>query len=322
MIPIFRIIANSKDVTDRIRDRLLSLRVTDKAGNESDSCEIHLDDRDHLIELPAHGAVLDVALGYEETGLTRMGRYTVDEVEISGPPDSVKIRATSADMRTSLKSCRIREWHDTNMLDLVTTIAKTHGLTPRVGEFLQTIDIPHLDQTYESDLHLLTRLAKQYDAVAKPAGGYLLFVPRGEAKSATGQSITTIALTPGDVTSWRVTMANRGNYSRVIAHYHDKDAAEVVYIEAGSGDPAFCLRNSFPDEETARKAAHAKLDRLTRGTETLSLSAPGDPRLAAETTVRLSGFRSGANGDWTATGATHELSGGGYRTTVDCEDKL
>ncbi|SMG67144.1 [weak similarity to] Phage late control D [methanotrophic bacterial endosymbiont of Bathymodiolus sp.] len=41
MRPRFRILANQQDITDTIRDRLLSLRITDEAGNQSDTVELN-----------------------------------------------------------------------------------------------------------------------------------------------------------------------------------------------------------------------------------------------------------------------------------------
>jgi phage protein D len=49
MTPDFRIHADSQDITERIQDRLLSLRVTDEAGIKSDTVELNLDDRDGLV---------------------------------------------------------------------------------------------------------------------------------------------------------------------------------------------------------------------------------------------------------------------------------
>lgn len=88
----FQILADGKDITATCRDRLISLRITDKAGLESDEVEVTLDDRDGAIALPRHGALIDASLGYHETGLTRIGQYRIDEVESSGPPQQIVIR--------------------------------------------------------------------------------------------------------------------------------------------------------------------------------------------------------------------------------------
>ena len=80
------------------------------------------------------------------------------------------------------------------------------------------------------------------------------------------------------------------------------------------------LRNPYPTATEARAAASARLKELTRGLATISLTVqPGDPLIAAESRLRLTGFRSGIGGAWIVTGATHRLDKGGYRTQVQAE---
>ncbi len=49
MTPDFRIHADSHGTTERFRDRLLPLRVADKAGIKFDTVELTMDDRDGLV---------------------------------------------------------------------------------------------------------------------------------------------------------------------------------------------------------------------------------------------------------------------------------
>ena len=49
MTPDFNIWAEGNLITGLIKQRLISLRITDEAGINSDSVEICLDDRDSLI---------------------------------------------------------------------------------------------------------------------------------------------------------------------------------------------------------------------------------------------------------------------------------
>ena len=55
-----------------------------------------------------------------------------------------------------------------------------------------TIHLPHLDQSNESDLHLLTRLARRWDYVFKLLGKRLVFVPAGRGLAASGEPVTTV----------------------------------------------------------------------------------------------------------------------------------
>ena len=87
----FSIIADGADITALINDRLLLLRTTDKPRMGSDDFELCIGDRDSAVSLPSRGASIEVFLGYSGTALTRLRRYTVDEVELSGPPDTLVI---------------------------------------------------------------------------------------------------------------------------------------------------------------------------------------------------------------------------------------
>ena len=320
MRPAYRILADQRDITDAIRDRLLSLTLTDEAGYQSDTVSLRLDDREGRIELPRKGAKLEVSLGYEERGLAQMGLYIVDEIELAGPPDTLTIQAKAVDMKSNLKQHKTRAWSDTTLDEVVSTIAQEHRLKPRVEPALGAIRIPHIDQTEESDLHFLTRLGNQYDAVGKPAGPYVLFVPHGQAQSASGQATKAVSIHRTQTSDHRVTLANRGEFRAVLAHWQDVEAGQQVTERVGDGEPVFTLRHTYPTAEEARAAAQAKFNALTRGLATINLTLkPGDPTLAAEAKLTLSDFRRGVDGEWIATQITHELTSSGYTTRVEAQ---
>ncbi len=319
MTPAFQILADSHDITAKIADRLLSLTLTDEVGIQSDTVEIRLDDRDSAIELPRTGAELVVSVGYQESGLVRMGLYIVDEMVLSGPVRTLTIRGKAANMRQSIKAPKTRSWDDITLGSLVGAIAGEHGLTPRVGQELAEITLPHLDQTEESDLHLLTRLARQYDALTKPVGDHLILVKRGQAKSASGKQIPEIGIQPTDVSSWQATLAERGRYGSVTAEWHDKAAAKRESVQAGGGEPVFQLRRSYPDSEQAIAAAEAKLVSLNRGTGSLDVTLPGNPSLMAEGLVDMNGFRTGIDGRWLVNRVTHSINSQGFSTSFSAE---
>ena len=130
MTPNFRIVADGADITALINDRLLLLRTTDKPGMESDDFELRIDDRDSAVSLPSRGASIEVFLGYSGTALTRLGRYTVDEVELSGPPDTLVIRGKASDMRGSGKTTRSGSWEGVSLASIVKDVAARNGWSP------------------------------------------------------------------------------------------------------------------------------------------------------------------------------------------------
>ena len=166
-------------------------------------------------------------------------------------------------------------------------------------------------------MHLLTRLAQLHGAIAKPANGFLLFVPEGKAKSFTGQLIGGGTLSLDEISSWRVTFAERDQHNSVASYWHDPDKAEPIEEKAGNGDPVHTMRGVYPNSGLAKAAAEAKLERLTRGTQTLNITLAGRPELVAESKIYLSGFRPGIPSDWVITRAEHTLDSSGYTTTIE-----
>ncbi|ODC01214.1 hypothetical protein A3197_01640 [Candidatus Thiodiazotropha endoloripes] len=318
MKPVFKVIVGGEDITSRLSDRLISLLVSDEAGFKSDTVSILLDNRDQRVAMPSKGAELKVSLGYRGEGVLFTGRYTVDEVSVSGTPLRMTIAGKAANMRAGLKERKTRSFSDTTLGDLVATVAADNSMTPKVSDDLASIAVAQVDQTNESDIHLLTRLAADYGAVSKPANGFLLFVKRGQAKSVSGQLIPAVTIKENQVSSYRFTFADRGKYQSVVAHWHNTASGEREPVSAGAGSPAYTLRGSYPDQASAQAAAAAKLASLQRGEGVGSITLSGNPRLAAEGVVSLSGFMSGVDGDWVASRVEHSLTDT-LTTTVSLE---
>ncbi|MCU7904430.1 MAG: hypothetical protein KZQ76_01010 [Candidatus Thiodiazotropha sp. (ex Epidulcina cf. delphinae)] len=318
MQPVFKVIVGGADITSRLSDRLISLLVSDEAGFKSDTVSIALDNRDRRVAMPSKGAELQVSLGYRGEGVLFTGRYTVDEVSVSGAPLTMTIAGKAANMRAGLKERKTRSFSETTLGDLVAAVASDHGMTPKVSDDLASVAVAQVDQTNESDIHLLTRIAADYGAVAKPSNGFLLFVKRGQAKSVSGKLIPAVTIKANQLSSYRFTFADRGKYQSVVAHWHNTASGEREPVSAGAGSPAYTLRGNYPDQATAQAAAAAKLASLQRGEGVGTITLPCDPRLAAEGEVSLSGLIDGVDGSWVASRVEHSLADV-FSTTVSLE---
>jgi phage protein D len=325
--PQFRVTANGRDITRIITERLKHLRLIDETGNTADTLEICLSDHDPSarVMLPPTGAELEVSFGYDGAAL-RMGLFVCDEIQLAGPPDEVTILARAAPFerssrgRLDIQSQRSRSWAaGTKIGDMVRRIAGEHRLKPRVSEGLAAIQLPHIDQASESDMNLLLRIAKRYDAIAKPAGGFLLFIRRGDAQSASGAVLPRITLTPEDGGNYRVTIASRDSPGTVVAFYRDIDLAERHQVTVGKGEPVKRLRMQYKDRASAEAAALAELRRRARRERTLSYSFPGRPDVVAECVIEMQGFREGIAGRWLVTRAEHYIGPDGYRCSIEAE---
>ncbi|MEM6727885.1 MAG: contractile injection system protein, VgrG/Pvc8 family [Pseudomonadota bacterium] len=319
MTPDFKVIAAGINITPQIKDRLLSLVVTDEAGLKSDTVEITLDDRDNVIELPLPGAPLVVFMGYKETFIMPMGIFTADEVVASGPPDRIIIRGKAANLGGTIKEQKTRAWDDVTLGDIVSTIASEHDLEPKAADTLAAFHYEHLDQTDESDMNFLTRLAKDHDAIATVKGQALLFMPKGEGKTASGLPMIPRPITKSGELKWSMTLATRGNFQSVEAHWHDANAGRKEKVTAGEGSPIKRIRHTHSTKAEAEKAAQAQLDQTKRGDDVLSVTMPGDPTIAAEGQILAIGFRLGVSGIWSVTSAQHAIRGKGFTTMINTE---
>lgn len=358
--PIFKVVVTSKDdktqkdITHIVSERLISLTLTDNRGFEADQLDITLSDHDSELVLPSRGATINLAIGFKDTGLVDKGSYKVDEIEFSGPPDTLVLRARSADLFGSLTTKQERSFHQIKIKDLVAQLAAENKLKPLCDKELGEQTIEHLDQQNESTINLLTRLAKEYDAIATVKNGYLMFFYAGEMKTANGKPLPSILITKQSGDSYRFNIAEGDNYSAVRAYYYNTNTGEKgeVIIDKHSeiqrkniitktgkvsknkqkvlvqhqpvesdANQMKTLRHTYDSEKRAINSAKAAFDKMKRGVASFSLTlAYGRPELIPEMPAVLAGFKGQIDSSkWIVTQVTHNLNDSGYTSNVEFE---
>lgn len=326
MTPIFKILADKADVTDILSTRLVSISITDETGLVSDKVEILLDDRDDKLETPPRGAELEISLGYENTGLYKMGLYVVDEVECSGMPRQMRITAKASNTKmketfSAMTAPKSRSWHDHTLIGVIKKIAKEHTFDDALIDVaFDKIYLGHMDQTDESDIAFLQRLAQDFGAFVKPAGGFLIFSRRKRATTLSGASMPIVKLLETEnVSTFSFVLAERGKYGKVIAKWHNFKTGKEEKVEVGSDEPAFSMRHTYATQDRALKAAEAKLEEVLNGTEKLDLTIVGDPTISAEARVFVNNLSKKVNGEWIAVSVSHQFASEGYTSQLTCE---
>jgi len=322
-IPAFKVSIEERDITAIISPRLINLTLTLCRGDESDQLDISLDDSDGKLALPPRGAQIALALGWQSSGLVDMGKFTVDEVEHSGAPDTVTLRARSANLIDTFKQPQERSFHKTTLGAIIEAIAFEHELVSGVSARLRDTAIEHIDQTHESDAAFLRRLGKKYDAVATVKNDTLLFIPINQSRTASGKALPVIAITRALGDGHRYHIAESDSYSGVRAFWHDERYARRRSVVAGVAGNSKRLRTMFANETDARTAAVAEWQRLLRGLATFEMSlALGNPAVFPQSPVTVTGFKPEIDAtEWLSVKVTHSLGGNGFTTRVEFETK-
>ncbi|EAP7573496.1 phage late control D family protein [Salmonella enterica subsp. enterica] len=334
------------DELDDLNRRVMSLSMTDNRGFEADQVVISVDDTDGEVQLPKRGTKLAVSMGWKGEALIYKGLYIVDEISHEGPPDRLDITASSADFRAEFNVKREVSWHDVTVERVVSAIAHRYGLKAQISEMLMDIEIDHADQTQESDMSFLTRMADMLGAIATVKNGSLLFILPGGGVTADGRALPSFVLTRSHGDRHRFRISDRQAYTGVRAYWLDlnfgkkkkvsvkrrkppkpqkekSSSREGDYMEGADGN-VYVLRKTYQNEEAAKRAAAAKWQQLQRGAAEFSITlARGRADLYPEMHGSVSGFKTDIDDeDWIIAKAEHTIDENGFTTHLDMELKI
>ncbi len=312
-----------EDITDRLANRIISLSLVDNRGFEADTLEVSISDHDLAVALPERGARIRFAIGWRGTPLVEKGLFVVDEIEHSGAPDKLSVRARSADFREKLLEKRNKAYTEQTIEMLIKTIAKEHKLEHRVSPRLKDIKIQYKAQKNESDANLLSRLAIEYDAIATVKNGILLFIKAGDAKTASGEDIAPLTITRGLGDSHRYAISDRDRFTGIKANWQDFESGDKKWVLVGTDERISTLRKVYKNADDAQTAAKAEFDRIQRGNAAFSINlAFGVPNVFPESPIVVQGFKPEIDAtEWIAVRVTHQLNDSGYTTQIECEQK-
>ncbi|EKS6645792.1 phage late control D family protein [Enterobacter hormaechei] len=324
-----------------VNDRLIRLTVTENRGFTADTIEVELEDTDGALKPPSRGTPIDVAIGWKGKPLVKKGTFIVDEITLHGPPDTLTISARSADFRADFNVKRDYSWHNCTVSYVVRAIAGRYKLIPAISTELASLELDHGDQTKESDISFLIRIADMLGAATTIKNGYLLFFTPGTGRTPGGKVLPSITITrrSGDSHFFRV--ADRDAYTGVEAYWLDlgfgkkrktrvtgrrrkgSSSKEGHYLDGAEGN-VYVMRYTYATERGARRAAVAKWQQLKRGAAEFNLTlARGQPELYPELHARMQGFKSVIDeNDWTIVRTVHAITQQGYRTALDLEVRL
>lgn len=337
--PEFRIETDGKDATAELGARLMSATVTDGEGWSADSLTLKFENADGRMEIPFPETRVRFLLGYAGEPLRDFGEFYAHKVRTTLSPATVELScksisrsAGSEDAQKELfKTTRSREWSETDTVDsALAKIAAENGYAAKCGASLRGVAIPRecLVQHAETDGAFLRRVAAIASARLKAFDGYLmLFDPEKDVPLAAASASVADAGTGGgnegseptvldvsQITSGDFSCERTDKFKSVKAKWHSVDDAALHEVSAGSGEPSETLKDEYDCEDSALRAARAKLAEMRRNARTCSVSAQAVMSVCAEGFVRVAGTRDPlASGDWRVKSVTFTLDAGGLK---------
>lgn len=329
MHPKVILTVDGSPVAGAFYERLISLTVTDKEGIKSDTFSAKLNDGPpNFLALPRKGAIAIPSLGYDETGVREMGRFTVDQVNVECLPYGLDINGKAADLRSGkLKEPKERHWDDKTLGDVVKEVAKGAGLEAKIADTLASREQSWVGQEDESDIHFLERLAQRNNAIFTVKDGKLIFVEKGKGESASGIVLPALTITANMVVigSLRFEYNDRTKFKKVVAYYQDKKKAERVEVKVDAdkdGESVYRIPEAFRDPAEADNAAKSKAKQLERNESSVSVTVEGNNSIVAGMPIVFAGIRPGLDGvPYMIDTATHTYTKSGYTTQISAKIK-
>lgn len=322
---------DGKNISADVAPSVTSFSYTDHEGGKADDLSVALEDRDGLWKnawFPQKGAILKATVNAEIGGKTHTlncGVFSLDEIAVQGPPDTVNIKGVSSLTGKALKQeTRSRAWESVTFEEVAARIAKDHKL-----DFFykgsKPIPFKRVDQRQESDLAFLNRLCRDYDMNLKISGEKLILAENRAMETA--DPVFSITRGKSPVGSYRFSTRTVGIFKGCEVSYWDaeKKTALIHTFTPPQAPPVgqmLKVNQRAEDKSAAEYLAIASL-RAKNGKEvTGEFSLMGDPVLLAGLTGTIKGFGE-FDGKYIITQAVHAQDRGqGYRTTIQIRKAL
>lgn len=289
--PVYRVEIARRDVTADISRYVERVTYVDYDHGRADEISLDIANVERLwlhAWYPTKGDEIALWIGYDGGAMLPCGSFQIDDIEVSGPPDMIRLSGISAAVTGSLREVRSEAYENITLRQIAERIAERHGLE-LIGD-VAPIQINRITQDEERDLAFLRRVAEDYGYAFKVTGAALVFVPFDELDGADSVKV----LRRRHVSRYRLRDKSHELYRACKVTYFDDETGEVVehVVDADgivNGD-VLVLNERAEDEQQAEEKARAALARANRLEVTGTLELMGDPSLMAGVNIELSGW--------------------------------
>lgn len=314
----FTLIYEGKNITAVIAEYAVKITFKDSVENKASSLEIELQNEDGRWSnewYPQKGDKISCSIGK-----LKCGTFCIDETELSGPPDIVKISALENLMQGTMRTKKTRSHENKSIRQIAQLVANANSLT-LVGN-VPDITIERVTQRQETDLKFLRRISYDYGIIFSVRDSKLVYESLYDIDKR-GPSFT---VDKTDITGYSLKDKTSEVFKDCKVKYHNPDTKKIIthtvtsaeiktvrnndgieYREITSGD-TLVINKKVENTKQAEAVATASLYRKNSQQQSGSISMPGNEYGVAGNNFELTGLGVAGSGIMNIQEATHTLT--------------
>jgi phage protein D len=226
--------------------------------------------------------------------------------------NSLSFSATAIEFSDAQKIKESKHYENIKLSSLIEIIGQKLG--HKVVFDSDDLTIKSINQTNESALNFLQRLAEDYHTIFSIKNDYLYFVSRDS------KTLPQLSLDLNMFISSSIKHSSKTYYQSCEATWHDKDKAVSKVEVVGSGKPQLKISGSYQSVEEARVKARARLALTNKGTVKASISMRGKSIYAGTKLSIKNTYNNEDDGVYSVVSCSHKYSrSGGWTVDVEME---
>ncbi len=339
---------NGKDISESLAQYVLSFSYTDNLTGQVDDISITLEDRAELWEadwMPERGATLDITICtynwsdlYSEEQDLQLGKFEIDELEVSSAPNVVTIKAVAisiSDDSTLRSTLRSHTWENISVQKAANDIAWQNGM--KLQWYCDdNPNIDKLEQNDESDLDVLQKICDDAGFALKVTTDTIIIfdVEKFEKEDVyaeyyhPGTTILNIVenqpkpVQTDALLNYSFKAKIRDVYKKCHVKYakdKDKSVIESTFVAPDKQDKdgaTLEIHQQVSSQAEADRLAKIKLREKNCEEFTGSFSSDGNIGLCAGETIEMLGFGN-FSGKYIITQTKHDISSSGFTSSVE-----
>jgi phage protein D len=310
---IFQVKYKGEDITPYVT----SMDYTDKQDGESDELSINIEDSDYRWQnswYPTKGDKLSASIKTMDCGT-----FEIDEINLSGPGDSISIRAIASGISEAMRTKKTEAHEKKTLKEVVTATAKAIGCEVN-GEFDDDPMLERVTRHRENALSFLHRIGKDYGYVVAIRDKKLTFTNKQKLE----KQEEVLIIDKSAISNYSFTDKTQETFKEAEATYHNPMDREIVSAKVvavadeieGIKD-TLLITTKAENKQQAEIKAKAQLYNANSQNKTFSISLEGNERLVSGVNIKLTGFGK-FGGKFHIVNSRHKVDrSGGYSTSID-----